>query len=533
MAAAHDHWLKQVCAAMCGIKKCAAAIAAMSLTDASMAAQLPRMNMLSQIMAAVLDKAPTRAEQPYVYPQPAFELVVTDFTLLLNTLMPQLNRLGLRLSITASSIGTSEEKVFWELWTFLMVGCSAFGLACGSRCTLLPLQTQPFFADLYAAYDALLRWLLSISQSAAWLAMKSQHGLHRRNCELLVILAQPLHCLLSISFVESRFIIFSHLACFPSTALPLLCCITTEQFTDPLFDAPQQPAGSKATSYTRHGEFSYLTPLYPFLDSHIMLIANLSSVETSNERCWKLPFLKHPAVIHFLKTVLILPRTATSSEPNLLLRCLTSLDFLFGLYYLDIKFAACVLPSTLNASLNRDALGLPLHINPRSSMQVLNTDARLLHALTAHLQADPSLTRVCYAVQLLVMKSWLLAGRVILMPAQALSVMATSVCGLAKMCTAQGLHLMQQVQQAQKRKLDKAQKLGKMDRSLGTGKQRTLHSHAQVVNSAGVDPLIPSLEVMTLVRTIMYLTWNFQTQLQDFNLHPASSEHINHFITRK
>lgn len=181
--------------------------------------------------------APTKLQQQaFQHSTPHLILFVSDFTTLLTALVPQLRRQGDRLSsATFCSVGTPEEELFWELWRFLVTSCSVFGMSfnyCNERDGLLNVWPQekhhPVYAPLYAAFTSVLAWLLNMSRSPAWRAMKSVHGLKCTNGELTLILAQAGQCRLSISSAPTPTLL-ARAALLPPNFLPLLCCIFTEQ----------------------------------------------------------------------------------------------------------------------------------------------------------------------------------------------------------------------------------------------------------------------------------------------------------------
>lgn len=527
MALQLNKWLRQIHSPMRSMTELLATLAAISLPNTSLSTHLPHIQTLYHLLAAAAISKPTCKDQLRITTQPEFTPLVTHFTSLLTALIPQLEKLGCRLSIVATSIGTLEEEVFWELWRFLVVGCFLFGSAFGRDSILT--DFQPSNASFYAACDTLLKWLLSISRSPAWVAMQKQHGLGYRNGELLVILAQPLNCLVRLGTIESIPIQVSHLKSFPPTTLPLLCCIMSEQFTDVpmLVPQPHPVAWQAATTYKQRAGESYLsTNLPPFLNLMVAAINNLA-ILTKQQDSGVLSSLTAPAVLHFLKAVLIVAKSLhLNSQYNLLPTSLSCLEELFSLYDSDINTNPGALLSDSDARSNRDAVGLPLHLNPRLSKQVLETDVRLLHAMNQHSIADGGLLTQCYAILTLILRNWMLAGRLYPISTETLAVMVGSVVGIAKLCTSREICMLQQLQQLQQDKArqlvqhDKPCQLVQHDGGPAVQKDINLDLVAAVTASSGEK------EELDVIRTLMHLTSSFNITLQlaghDTTVHPTT-----------
>lgn len=132
------------------------------------------------------------------------------------------------------------------------------------------------------------------------------------------------------------------------------------------------------------------------LSSLTRLVIQLTNVEYRMWHSETLSFITAPSVLQFLKTVLILGKKALSSAPSdVVENCLWCLERLLGKDAQGNCNHDAVL-CTPDAYPNRDAAGLSLHSHPRLSMQELETDASLLHALSAHLIADPSGRRLLH-----------------------------------------------------------------------------------------------------------------------------------------
>ncbi|MEW5319223.1 MAG: hypothetical protein WDW38_010388 [Sanguina aurantia] len=371
-----------------------AAMAASSLPDAdSLRAHLPPMRALRSRWLETATSMPLFPPEVYAASLPEQALLVTAFTSLLTALVPQLGRLGRRLSSpppSSSSIGTPEEEVFWELWGFLVAACSAYGTAVDHTPTLLPEETPPTAVDhtptllpegpsptavghpptllpeetpptavdhtpislpegspppplhspLHDALTAMLAWLLPFSRSPAWRAMRQEHGLQRRNVELLIVLAQPVKCLYNLGLLEGT-LLADHMGLLPPGLLLLVCCILSEQFgtAPPVVEQPQ-PAWARsqqATNYTqsRHtADYRHPVTLHLLLDSLSKAVANLAAAHAraGGSKGTLCSLMTSPAVLQLLKDILILPPEDPITRPALVGKTLRSL-----LFWLDMS----------------------------------------------------------------------------------------------------------------------------------------------------------------------------------------------------
>lgn len=516
MAAAQNRWLKQMGISMRSIQKCLTDIAAMTLPNACMSAQLPCIQRSCLKLIQVFHSAPPKADQLHHGAQSGYTHFVRDFTSLLTFLTPQLQRLGSRLSIVgpsiaASSIGTAEEEVFWELWKCLFLGCYAFDLAQDSCSDLSVIGEQSFYPSLYAAFHDLLHCLLFVSRTPAWMAMRRQHGLHERNREMVIILAQPLNCLLEITCNTSMPILFSHLSYFPPAVLPLLCCIVSQQLPDltPTISHAGKKAGATATSYNQdHSDMCVPSFLHQFLDIQTKVIANFACIDENTGRSGKLCFITDQAVIDYLTRVLILPQTAAYLQPGLVLRTLNCLHLLLDLTDADKSIKDTLPFASLNASTaQQDVLGLNKHLLSGISMQALGRDVRLLHALSAHRDADEALTTASYAVQVIIFRNWMLAYSQNPIPSEIQCVMSKSVVGLVKMCTAQGLRMMHKLQLKVKH-----ENACSLEQQIGERQRAQQHAELDDARPASVQQQrseVSARAIRKSIRSIMFLTTNF------------------------
>lgn len=509
MAASQNQLLKQMCSPVRNMTASVNEIAAMSLPNAHMSTHLCGMRKLRQILSAIFistnkPTGPTRNKA-----SPEFEAFVKEFTLLLTALTPQLHRLGSRLSIVATSIGTVEEEGFWELWLFLTAGCAAFGAFVEDFPVLLFLHQQPYYTNLYASIHDMLQCVLSLSHSHAWMAMKRQNGLSYRTNEMLAILGPPLRCLHYISRAASNPIMFSHLSCIPSTLVPLLSCIVAEQYTChmPSIWSAQQPAtGWRATSHKgsdliflaihRHDLFSFMTNV----------VNNFLSIRQRTAPHTTLSFLTAPAVFQVLKSIVIINHNL-SSAADMVRCCLECLLALYGLAEPSSIGSPVPVLSVSELTSNRDELGLPLHNIPRLSMHVLETDVWLLHTLSAHMAVDDPLARLCYSIQASMLRDWMMSGRPYPVASAALTLMMKSVGGIAKQCSALGLLIMHHNQQNKLCKLQ--QGVARSSEQQQSNKQRQISPGKLSSNILAV----PDLEATQHLRTLMNFVSNFKVNL--------------------
>lgn len=379
-------------------------------------------------------------------------LIVADFSVCLAAVALQLARLSTRLvSATAYIAGTTEEEVFWELWQCLITCCLPFCPATKNWINLCS-HDQPCI-PLYSTFYGLLTWLQMISRSPTWLAMTDKHGLKRRNCDLLVILAQMTDLLDSITN-SPPLALAAHLKLLHPNFMPLLCCIVSEQFTDipmlvlhTITGATADRYSFVAMSYTStHESCSPCITVMELLSGIVSAIYNLlihanthgNLLQDNNS---KLSFLTTPAVLHFLKACLLSRQAALPSGQDLMLSSMASLDVLLQHCLLNPRD----LPPNIRFTANRDEVGLPLHSNPLLSTQALHTDRMLLHVVGSHIaQHRGGLEHMesCLTVQAMILQTWKHATFFYPSHAEAVSSMVDSVIGLAKQYTVIGLQLM-------------------------------------------------------------------------------------------
>lgn len=422
-------------------------ISATTLPNPSLAPQLHRMRALNTKIFARTSSSLPQQQQPRITAEADLESWIDSLTHLLTVIVPQLERLGTRLnSSVASSIGTTEEEVFWQLWQFLVAGCSASETAFVQQSAIVPLWMQSLHSSLYIGFHPLLAWLLSMSRTSAWQAMLHKDGKVQRNQELVIILTQPARCFMSISMLPLPNLI-SHFTPLPPTLMPLLCCIVTEQFCNaPLLITHTQPSdsGQVATSYM-HSIVGKTLVCIPVHELMVMLAQSVTRllIADDSKNTAPLSFLTHPAVIHCFKAISMLPGQARPAGSELLSTSILCLHSLLNISVFNTQLSGGKPLSVTDQTTNSDTLGLPLHLNPFLSSKSLEADVLLLHTLSISMDsnATPLSVRYMADIQGMVLSSWCIAGKLYPAPAAAVATMTRSVVGLAKHCTSYGLQL--------------------------------------------------------------------------------------------
>lgn len=514
MAATHAPWLKQMRSSMCGMHKCIKEIKAVSLPLARKSAHLPCMRMLKNLLQAISNTMTSQPEPLDTCTQAQFDDLITVYTSLLSDLMPQLDRFASRLGIVATSIRPLEEEVFDQLWQFLLTGCLAFHEASQRRPVLLLIDEQSCYVHLYAAHDALLHWLLCFTRSPAWLYVTRQDGVWNSTSVLSTVLTQLLTCMYCILDNASNLILLSHVTYILPTSLPLLCCITSEQVIHILESTVQaQLAAGRAGRIYPNGlshELDYMS-LFQFLDLLTSVVRAVILTDKVTGHSGKFACLTAPAVLHLFKQVLILTPNTPSLPPDLVPSCLECLDQLGNLSNKDIVTNPGPPLSVSDAITNQDAAGLPLHLNPCLSRQMLKTDVRLLHALSAHLAADTALTRDCHAVQVNILESWIVAGMKHPTSSEDVYVMVKSVGGIAKHCSSHGLLVMQQLCHG---KQEKACRQEKHAEGAKEQQQEAMPPDIHVAEAGDNQLASKRLEVKECLKHLMLVTAHFQMKIQ-------------------
>lgn len=455
MAAAQTAWFAGLCSS---VREMTAAVATSRAQSAGTDVTLvPAMHLrLDAYLKAISAGKSLFRGQEHPRSKSDFSMYVKDFAELLTALVPQLSRLGAGLSSwTLCSIGSTDEQLFWEHWSFLTNACSTYNEMNTRYINLWPEDQHPFHSILSAAFYPILTWLLPVTRSSAWTSMRQQHGLKSRNHELAVLLSTLNKFLLRLARSPPA-MLATHLPTIPPTYLPLLCCIITEQFgTAPLLVRTTHQAGTDmlATTYKNGLQVDY--PDFPVLHillgsvtlciNHMVFASAQAPAHNEGFAC-----LTTPAVLQLLKMVIILPpEKPPLSEPLLLRRSISCLAVLLSQGTQRARFSPGAASIRDRASI-RDAVGLPQHMNALLSSEALETDTLVLHAICRHICVDAQLTTCSLQVQWQLMERWhydfkhhLAYGT----PA-ARATMTTSMVGLAKQCTEHGLQIMQQLQGA-------------------------------------------------------------------------------------
>ncbi|MEW5314130.1 MAG: hypothetical protein WDW38_005650 [Sanguina aurantia] len=391
-------------------------------------------------------------------------LFLTDLARLISALVPQLHRFSTRLSSpTLASMGTEEEVIFWELWGFLRAGSSAYSQICMKLPNLWPHYERPFNGALIAAFHSVLTWLLPLTRSPAWRAMTLQDGLVSRNHELLGILLQPTVCgVVNVHQARPHSSMLTQLHALPSTFLPLLCCIATEHLGSAPPLASASPAATRGTT-VRAMNYAQARPygVSSAGASNQLLTLLVTSINNflalagqGNAGSGQFGFLGSPAVLQFLKVFLTLGDDLPPASPNPVHCAITCMHAVLSIDNPQARSCLSQSGSPLDGVGNRDADGLPLQADPFTSPYALETDVRLLHALSKPMEdgAHGQLLMNRHACQMMLLQRWGEAGKAHPLGSDAvLGRMDRSIQGLAKQCAWLGLGLLKQQQQQRQR----------------------------------------------------------------------------------
>lgn len=544
MATLQKAWLKRMRSPISAMMNCIRDLAFVDLPHASLSSILSRMSTLRSLLLKNLTWAPQQLYNHSTPTQREYGLLISDLSKVITAVVPQLNRLGLRLNLPgpASSIGTPEEAVFWELWFFVAAGCSAVEAGRPIWLDLWQRDRHALHTHWYAAFHTLLSWLLPFSRSPAWRLMRQQHGVHKRNAALIAILWEPTHSINSMSG-SALSTVFNNASALPADFVPLLCCIISEQLGNlpPVVLRTQPPAGTAATSCAqatssadslasspddRYASVHKIFDVLPnmiinfiyFLEEVGHLTHDADQTTNMNE-C--VNFIETPAVLQCLKVGLVLRgQSPSTAESRRIIQD--------GAECLDLLFSGDVTVQPLsesNSELNSDALGLPLHLNPRISTVALETDTRLLHTLSTHIDRSQQTDAIriaavsCYSVQDRLVQRWAAEGELYPLPAAALRVMVRSVVGLAKQCSLHGLQLLKGSPLERQRPLQPGQ---------GTLEEETSQLHRQQQRDgqlAITKPSVADPSLASLVRAVAFQASYFKINVPDDGLGSLSSEY--------
>lgn len=412
-------------------------------TQSFLRARLPPMRTMSVKLITVCSSVPARQNEERSSAALALVRCITDFTRLLTTLVPQLDRLGAQLSRpTACSIGTAEEDLFWVLWGVLVASSSALVAANRAFKDLLPPKEHPSYTSLCSAFGFLLTWLLQMSQSPAWVSMLPQHGRMNRNKGLLVILSIANNCLAHTIPPPFDDVLLNDCQ---TILLPPLCSIVSEQFLTSFPALPQlppdPPSHSQATVNRQGVPDAHIVHissqgLMSSLANQIILRIGMSGGADISSG---LSFLTAPSVIMFLKQYVSLPKEVSHTAEH-------------GLLYINSLLLIYKRSLTLSdTKLNEELASLGLHpsesyLFPMPSPKALAVDAMLLHTLSRYIEGSPAERHELLTLQMLVLGTWQVACTQHVAASPVLAVMASSLAGLAKQCTTYALQLMRHLQ---------------------------------------------------------------------------------------
>lgn len=389
--------------------------------------------------------------------QQQLALFFTDFTALMDTLVPQLCRLDCGTGSTGASRNghVQHGHAFWQVWGLLLSGCSAC-----QHVTVMFRKTwmadlQPSYRSLYASYHSLLTWLLPMTRGAAWQSLQPATHLDARRSELVGLLSLPVKLLLAAASTPPP-TGPAHLAMLPPGFVPLLCCITAEQLCNlPPIAAPPPPAavaGPQPSHSRVLGAYRFRScsagryHVLQVLTEAVERLIHCSGAVA--DRGAHKAMITSPAVVQLLKATLTLPKRGLATAPDLFLRGLSSLHCLLHARLTGSEARPGTALPTPERAANHDAAGLPTHLNPLLSRQVLQTDELLMHTLIAYLDGDAGLTERRYNVVAALMRAWNQAGKLYPSPPGARRVMTDSVVGVAQHCTSVGLQLLLRQRQA-------------------------------------------------------------------------------------
>lgn len=445
---------------MGGILKVVDAIAGVPLPHSSLHALVPLLIKLHPTLVEISGAFPrvSHAEDPLM--QTAHANFVIDFAAFLNLLVPQLDRLASTAANASPGSRTVEENVFWNLWMSLSYVCMAFGM----WPVLWEYGRRPFHPPMFKAFYSLLKWLLKLTRCHAWLRMKREHGLLDRNHAMYFILSAPMNYLGELSLAPLADVTAGMSSIAPDF-IPLLCCVASEHFGNvPSLVSGEALQGRLGAVYSHTLHLSYVNPRHEHIRSFYSNMSKTissfvqrdSSIDIEGMGI-ELPFLKSPSVIQALKVMLIFPGNLRLVCHDIMY-CLQAVLF-HGLPGHNTRPGASTSSSDNEA--NRDARGLPWHLNALRSKQVLETDVKLLHALGVdHFSNDDTISGVkdheeCldseivllrYRIKTLVVKAWVHLGEFYPATPEALKVMADCMVGIARRCTSDSLVLMQGAQ---------------------------------------------------------------------------------------
>lgn len=405
MAAAQKAWFKIMRDHLSKMTAKVTTIASMSMTDPILQDQVSLVHALLKALRAVSSSIPRQACRIFPCTMSEHKLFISSFATLLTALVPQLVRFSSRLDCpVSSSIGTSEEAMFWELWEVLTVGCCTLSLQRNTWKDLWANGLQLFHEPLFMSFHALVAWLLPMIQSPAWLVMQPDYDDREdRDSQLMLILIEPIMFAADLSFLTTN-VLVGHLQSLPPSFFPLLCCVFSEHCKRVLTAYPVAGLSIPATTkkeYEPRLVFRVSDWLRICQELIFTTIHNFTNAEEGLGAYNPVfSFLAAPAVLHTLKEMIIMYQVILLHGPTPVELYHECLQYLLNRRILHSGGQTPVV----------DMLAAGTLLNPSpmlGSQEQMQTDAELLHALSHHMQHNGKLMPMCYALQCSVLRSWL------------------------------------------------------------------------------------------------------------------------------
>lgn len=89
-----------------------------------------------------------------------------------------------------------------------------------------------------------------------------------------------------------------------------------------------------------------------------------------------------------------------------------------------------------------DATSLPVYLKSLLSVEMMETDVQLLHALSGQIERGIPCSELCYAVQMSVLQGWEAVSRIAVVRPTMVGLMADSVVGLARQSSTHALQML-------------------------------------------------------------------------------------------
>lgn len=347
-----------------------------------------------------------------------------------------------------------------------------------------------------------------MSRSPAWRLMATKHGKAARDFELVLILSQPANFL---QCMGRQHAFATNLLAIPGDLIPLLCCITSELFgTAPRIVAQGGSVDTGIASSYAQG----LCHLYQGesleggLRCTVTMVVNNFLADAGQGTDYGGPdsCLKAPAVLHFLKSIVIGPKDVQPLDPvatSCVIRCLRCL---LSFVVVETTARKNLLLSIHGREVNSDAAGLPLHLNPLLSTQVLKTDILLLHELGSHMLRDANQRIECCQVQGCILQIWSAACTLYPLPSATHTAMVSSVIGVAKQCALHGLLLMKSLRKAGRHLPHKDPDAQQQQR------QQKQQQHGYTASLSSTESHLKDVTAVRALRGLLFLTSGFDIE---------------------